>query len=220
MATKSKSTKDNGKPVVTLKKLSLERPATKTKKDIPIIRVEGDQIKEYNKAVADVKEAKEIQDEIKPAVLELGIPEILTINCGDPDNAVASVRLIDDTGAEAVVSFKDQYRAVSPQAAVDLLVAFGVKDVNDYLQEEIVPTFDTKAFYTADGKFNAELFVAVRDALQKVSAQFGLAGELIGKDKVVKPNANFHDLRFRRFSACQNEVLTEVLPNTVSVTAK
>lgn len=209
------------KPVLTLKKLSTERPLPASCKEvIPTVFVEGRDIKRYVEAAAKAKEAKADQDEVKPAVLDLGIPEIMERNCGHPDAPQTSVRLIDEADGEVVVSFQDRYQAVNPEAAIQALVAAGVQDVNDYLQEEMVVKFDAKQFHTADGKFNAELFVAVREALAGVAKKYGVAGELIEKEKVVKPNANFHARRWHDFTPEQNEALSEVLPNTVQVSVR
>jgi len=206
------------KPVLVLKKLSTDRPIPPSADaTIPTIFVEGQDIKKYVDAAKKAKEAKADQDSVKPAVLALGVPEIMERNCANPRAPVTSVRLIDEADSEVVLSFQDRYSSVNPDAACAALVAAGAKDVNDYIQEEMVVKFDQKVFYTADGKFNAELFVAVREALAGVAKRFGVEGEIIDKEKVVCPNANFHTRRWSDFTALQNEILSEVLPNTVQV---
>jgi len=209
------------KTVVTLKKLSVDRPTPSSSKDvIPTVTVEGKDIRKYVEAVAKAKEAKEEQDSVKPAVLGIGVPEIMSYNCDNPDSPVSSVRLIDDTAAEVVVSLQNRYSSVSPEAAIAALVEVGVQDVNDYIQEEMAVKFNTAAFHKADGTFNAELFIAVREALAAVAKKFNVSGELIEKDKVVRPNANFHTDRWHDFTAYQNERLHEAMPTVVQVAVR
>jgi hypothetical protein len=144
---------------------------------------------------------------------------------------VSSVRLyetvkVEETGelarSEVVVSFQDRYSVANPEAAESLFEAMG-KDVNSYVHETAAVKFNSDIFIV-NGEFNQKVFdvinasvkKAVEDLVKKKVLPEGAVSPL-ATSTVVVPKPDFHARRFKDFTVEENESITEVLKNTVTI---
>jgi len=204
-----------------LKKLKVKinpPAATASNGEIPIVSIEGDLIEQYNKASKQAKDAEAVMNDLKPEIIELGLTEIFTRSCADNKKPTPTVRLKDDNGAVLRVQFTKRYSAVADVEAVEALFEEELKaDINLYVQEIVVPSFDAKVLYDADGNFDQKRYDAFRTAIERVAKTLGIDCPL-KTDKAVKPKELFHEERFRVWPDASTQFkLSALLPNTNQV---
>lgn len=171
------------------------------------------------KAKADIKE-------VKPLLEKAATKALFKHNTENPTGWVTSANCVDKGGtadkehAHAQVQFKSQYSPVDAAAATELLDSeLGVDDPNDYLVEVITAKFNDAIFAKDDGGFNASLFKKFKRAIDKVAQEAGIDTPLLMEKKVV-PKPDFHGRRWLDFDADDQEALSKILPNSVSLLAK
>jgi len=190
------------------------KPANK-KEAAPETTVKGNAISRYVKAYVALKDAKAVVDELRPFVLKDALKFMFNHNSSNPKNPASTVKVGD---AEEVVrvSFQNKYSVADAESVDSVFSEFG-KDINTYAQETIKVAFDSKVFLDAEGNTRPEVYEAFRTACEAVATKMKVANPLSSK-VVVLPKPNFHEDRWTDFTAEQNARLTEVLPNTVTIT--
>lgn len=204
-----------------LKKLKVKTnpaPATGKNGDIPVVSIEGDLIKQYNEADKQMKAAEAVMNDLKPEILELGITEIFTRSCANTKkDPTLTVKLQDDEAEVLRVQFTKRYSAVADVDAVETLFTELKSDINEFVQEVVVPKFDDSVLYDADGNFDQKVYDEFRIAIERVAKKLGKDCPL-KTTKAVKPKELFHVERFRRWpDAAVQQKLTACLPNTTQV---
>ena len=173
-------------------------------------------IRDFCRYAALEKKYKGLKSLLQPHLVRAAVREVFSRNTANPGAPIVSVTLTDTEGeATAMASFKDSYPEVDPEVACEQLYdELGIQDINDYLEERVVGKFNNDMFVDkATGKFNKRLF-------KKVAAEEGVSSPLtLTRKAVVK--ANFHGRRWVEFPTAEDqEVLFQVIPNTVSITPK
>jgi len=202
-------------------KTSEQKPAAKS--DIPLIRIKGDLIKRYNDTKERLDEAEATLKALRPFVLDEALPAIYAHNC-DPNclAPVTSVKIEDAKEELACVQFQNRYSAIDPEPAETFFEEAGV-DINKYVAETLVASFDSTIFTDADGNFNKKVYDKFRLAIESVARDLklqdkdGLLRVPLSVRRVVKPRPAFHELRFKDFDQEQQVQITEVLPNTTAI---
>lgn len=221
----------------TTKVLTLKTDAGQVEIKLEDIGHQAGVVEAYNEAQAALKDATADVDGLKPVITKLGVLEITQHNCQTPLSPWSSVKLTDNEPAGSVrVSSTTRYKFANGDVASQVfeeLLATALKrakskkdeadikaqyDVNTYVQETLVASFDNEFFIDKDGDFDQERYDAVKKAIDEVAAKFKVASPLSTK-AVVLPKPDFHERRYSLFSAEENLRLSEALPNTVSVSA-
>jgi hypothetical protein len=207
-----------------LKRLKVKlAQAPATAGDTPIVAVEGDQISRYNKADAEMKEAERLMKELRPDLLEIGTDEVFKISCAHPTEPSFTVKLEDDTGEMLRVQFTKRYGQIANVEATEALFEALTDregrpvDINDFVQETVVGSFDNKVFLDAKGNFDRKVYDRFRKAIEGVAAELQVPCPL-STHKVVVPKEKFHTERFMLFGdvAIQRQ-LTTLMPNTTQI---
>lgn len=164
---------------------------------------------------------------LKVELKETAVERILTVNhtAVEPTSSVRLYQMVEgEERAEAIVSFQDKYSAADADAADAAFTAIGA-DINDYMHEVPKTSFDN-SIYIVNGEFNKKVFDTVNKAVADAIAKLVKAGELadgtgspLKVANVVVPKPNFHGDRMKKFSPAQNQQLSEVVKNTVTIKA-
>jgi hypothetical protein len=194
----------------------------------------------YCEAEANLKEATAIVDSLKPMVCNHGVIQIIDHNCSAPHNPWTSVKIKDVTFPEgedpgaARVSSTVKYKFGSADAVSlvfdalrDKAVSAGMAEdeakkkynVNDYIQETVVASFDNKFFLNKEGDFDQKRYDMVQAALDTVAKKLNATNPLTCKT-VVLPKPDFHEKRYSNFTAEENLRIHSVMPNVCSVSAQ
>jgi hypothetical protein len=191
---------------------------------IPVVRIEGDLIKQYNTADAQVKAGEGLMKDLRSEILELGRDaEIYSRSIADPAHPTLTVKLQDERGEMLRVQFTSKYSAVlDVQAAEEFFSS--VKgpdgkqvDINEFMHETVVGKFDCAVFSGVDGKFQQAIYDKFRKAIERVAAELEVACPLETR-KVVQPLPCLHEKRWATFKGIDSQVrLTELCPNTTSI---
>jgi hypothetical protein len=193
------------------------------KPEVRVIKVTGEAITRYAKAASDKKTAEDEMKKFKPVIIKPALEEIYEANCAEPDKAITSVRLIDEKGGAATISFTSKYADIEDEdTTLRELAALGMKDPNKYLAYNIRALFNARLLYNPDGSLNVQLYDRLREAIKQVETEFGLGineeTKLMSTTRVVEVKPSFHKDRWRDFAEDQQKALSKALPNTVSVT--
>lgn len=198
-----------------LKKIKADLPETKKAgSDIPTFAVQGDVVTKFNQASIDFKDAEARLKAAREPLLAIGSSHFFAVRCAGTD--VSSVKLTDTNGAAARFTFQDRYSAAAADPVDAVMTELG-EDINDWVAETVKPSFDTDFFTDKDGNFDQKAYELTVAALDAVSKKLGKSNPLSAK-KVVVPKPVFHEKRFSEFSPAANAKLTEVLPNTRTLT--
>ncbi len=189
---------------------------------IPVIYVEGDQMKKYVDADQQIKDGKAEQEELRPEIMEIALAEIFLRSCKSPVSPTPTVMLQDDEGDQVQVQFTKSYKEIADVKAAERLFKKELRDkdgkpidINDYVQECVVASIDNKFFYDGDGKFDENLYEECRRALQVIAAKHEKDNPL-QTAKVVKPLEKFHVERFTLApTPLQQAAIFDIIPNTV-----
>lgn len=188
----------------------------KSKSPIPVVPVLGVRVREYSDAVADLKAAEAKVKEIKPILIALGLPEIVRRNLDNPGSPISSVKLTDLAGGTVTVSNKDSYSVTAEADVIDKAFESLGLESGKYVHQHIVAGFDSDVF-NVDGHFDLKRFEAFQKAINKVAAKLGVQSPLTTKVKISSVEG-FHDIRWTIATTTKaQKVITEVLPNTVSL---
>jgi len=189
--------------------------------DILTIEISGTDVRDYNEAAAEKKAAEETMKELAVLLKEEALVEILPRNCADPASPISSVVLVDDRGESIRVSFTSKYNNTDPalvEKTFDMLEEANAKlDVNDYVVETLAAKFNSKVFLADDGSFSRVRYERFFTAIQAVADSLKVENPL-STEKVVIPKPDFHERRWKDFTAAQQVPLTLALPNTVTLT--
>lgn len=208
-----------------LKKLKVKMTAAVASKpgDIPTVTIEGDLVKQYNKADAQMKAAKAVMDDLRPEILELGTTEIFKRSTDDPKNPTCTVKLQDEEAEVLRVQFTSKYGKVADVEAAEELFeeltdADGKPvDINDFLQETVAAKFNCDVFNDTDGKFQQKVYDKFRMAIEKVARELGVPCPL-ETEKVVAVLPSLHEKRWSTFPDPAVQVrLSQVCPNTTQI---
>jgi len=199
-----------------LKKITapIVETAKTTGDDMPTFRLPGDVVTRYNKASADAKDADARLKAARLPLATAGLNHFLNARCGGQD--ISSIKLVDDNAAVVRYTFQDRYSAADAEPVDRVMEDLGA-DINDWVAETVKASFDSGFFTTADGEFDQKAYDETVKALEVVCKKLGKANPLSCK-KVVQPKPTFHAKRFVEFDAAANKRLTEVLPNTQTLT--
>lgn len=196
-------------------------PAKQTSSSkVPIVKVEGNVVRKYNRAKEVADRAELAQKQQRPLLLDAALPEFYRLRCGGLD--ISSVKLEDSSGEVATVSFTSKYSAVDTEKAEGLFTQLDA-DINAYVVQNLSASFDSSVFSTSSGKFRRDVYEAFYDACQQVAEKFNLLdaeGHVYNPLRAVpvttvKPE--FHAQRFEDFSADEQPRITSVLSNTVTI---
>jgi hypothetical protein len=200
--------------------------------DRPSIRLDGDLVSKFNKAVSDQKDAEARVGEVRTKLLEKGISHLYEHNIGHPTAPVKTIELTDKTGSAVRLTSQAKYSAANPEAADALFDALALRhpdikiDINDYVQEAVTASFDSKIFQDSDGRFNEKIYLAFAAAVEKVTKELvakqalpsGTVSPMKTTKKVV-PLGTFDEQRYVLFDAIEEQnSIREVLPNTITLT--
>jgi len=188
------------------------KPAGKS--DMPEFSIKGNLITRYTEAVAAMKTAEETVKELRPDLLSKGLAHLFQHNT-TTHSAVSSIRLVDDESA-CRLTFQDKYLAANADV-VDAVFTAMKQDINQFVQETIKVSFDSKVFLGKNGETDVKVYGAFKAAIDATAAKLGVASPLSAK-AVVLPKPNFTEVRWSKFNAEQNAQISTVLPNTVTIT--
>lgn len=226
-------------------KVQVTGAAPKSKKPtIPIVLVKDDQllreslVADYNQAAAREKEAAADKAEIAPKLKEMGLPVLFEHNGTKGNEVIASVKLVqqrvdsktgeplEPDGNEAVLGlqFKSSYSAVDAEKAdAAFNEAFPEHDINEYVVESVVGSFDHSIWMKEDGTVNRKVYKRIMDAMAEAVEDLDLrdeAGNLrtpLTTRKVVQPRPTFHQQRWEDFTIEEQKTLSTIFPNTVAL---
>ena len=201
-----------------------------SKKEIPVLPVDGDTVRRYNAAYDAFKDADATMKELRAELITRGLTHIFEHNIAhadSPDAQIQSVRLAnicaDDQEEPEVLTVTWTKKAL--KMAKDVVTnwfttarnkAGSLVNLNKYTEYEIEAEFNTAIFYDARGKFSANRYNQVVDALKDVAEQLG-AQPPLSCSKVLKPTEAAPSLRFQDFNLRQNLALTTVMPTQVTI---
>lgn len=200
-------------------KVRMAAPApTQETSDIPVIFIEGDQIKKYNDADAALKEADAEMKELRPEILEIAKTELFTRCCKRPQAPLTSIKLQDESGEILRVSYTARYGEVPDLDRAETLFDNHDIDINEYVTEGVKASFDDKVFYDADGNFLQEVYDDVRKAIQTIVTKRQLAKNPLETARVIKPKPKFHEDRYTLFPKVETQFEADAtMPNTTQV---
>ncbi len=209
----------------------------KARKTIPTVALEsdtGDVVKRYNEARDAKDQADALMKELAPTMLKAGVLAVFDNNCEnarDPKKIISSVNLVDKPldGAPYVPEDKQELcmmswtkkdlkndpKMVEAQFARLRTTADKLANVNNYATFEPVAEFDGGVFMVG-GKFNQERYDTIMEALNEVSEQLGVPNPL-SCSKVLKPKADFHEIRWALFDLEANLAIQTVLPTQINL---
>jgi hypothetical protein len=214
-----------------LDKIAETKPVT-AREERPSLVIKSDDVVRFNGAVSDVKDAQAIVDELRIKILGQGVPFLYGHNITHPGATVKTVEVIDKTGAAVRLTSQAKYSAANPDAAEALFENLGLKhpeakiDINNFVQEAVTASFDSKIFNDAEGRFNEKVYSAYAAAVLKVTNDLIAKGVLqtgtvspLKTTKKVLPLESFDDKRWTTFPDVRDqESIREVLPNTITLT--
>lgn len=208
-------------PIKQLNKIKIRSVSPTKSGDVPVVLVEGTDVKKFNDAVAAEKAAKVIVEDERPDLLETGLAEFLRLRLADqdPSHPVKSVYLQDESGAQVLYSFVATYSVIDGEAVEAYLDGELGVDSGEYAEEAVVAAFDASVFKDAAGNFNENLFNRFQKLLDAAAASCKIVNPLTSK-KVVKVKPTFHEKRFTDAALKSVEVqqrLCELMPNTQSL---
>lgn len=204
-----------------------EKPKGKAKPEIPVVRVEGDIVRRFNKAKAEIKLQEVVLDTLRQPLLEAGQDAVFTRNVASPEKTISSVILQEEEPPEGLPAEQVMFTWSTTTGKFDMdevkevLNAPGyaqpqVKiDPNNYVGWAVVADFDTDIF-RVDGKFDKSRFDKVKEALDKVATELGADNPLTCyKSPVAIKEA--HARRWRELTYTGNVELAAVLPTTMKL---
>ena len=191
--------------------------------EIPTVRIEGDLVKHYNVAAAQVEAGERLMKDLRPEILEIGLAEVFKRSCANPASPTPTVKLQDEQDDVLRVQFTARYGKVQDTDAVEDLCDSTKGpdgkpvDINRFLQETVSAKFNCAVFNGADGKFSQRIYDKFRNALERVAAELDVPCPL-ETEKVVIPLTTFHDERFTLFpDPAAQLLLAKLCPNTNSI---
>lgn len=235
--------------VMALKRITniTETKTASSKDEMPTFAVRGQAVSRFNQAVAAAKAAKAEQDAARVALLEVATQHLYEHNIDRPTSPATSIKLVqsnppvvvkgkakpvDGDGQVTRLSFQEKYSPADADTADAVFTALleanhSDKTVNDFLQETITASFDSKVFNAGpDGAFDQAVFDAYYKAIEEATDRLVRQGHLakgarvpLSLTKKVLPLANFHHDRWSEFPSVEAQRrLTEVVPNTITLT--
>lgn len=216
------------------------------KTEIEIIKIEGTTVEEYNRAVAAMKNAEETINKLRPTLINEGVDAILDFNCApDCANQVTSVKIQDIkevvdpkdpakkktmrvAGEIIRLSFTSKYNGCDTAQVDAAFDSFAGRNINEYVVETLVASFDSSVFLDENGNFDREVYKKYAEAIAKVTKELaptnkqlqnpdGTPKVVLSTKKVLKVKPEFHTKRFKDFNKSENVTLCRVLPNTVQL---
>lgn len=187
----------------------------KAKKDeMPEFKIKGVDVRAFNQAVQDAKDAKSAQDDAREVIMEEALP-LFFKHC-ETNEAVSSIKIVDEVGATCRLTLQDRYSACDCNAANAIFEDLGY-DAGDYALETVSANFDSKVFITNDGQFNEGLYKDMVEAVARIAKKHNVSNPLSCSTKIM-PKPDFHERRFREFTAEENRRLSEVIKCTITLT--
>lgn len=179
-------------------------------------------------ADAAVKRGVEAVKSLKELIFPTAAEAAYKANIAAKSATAKSIKIVDASKAAVRVTFQDKYPAISKEALPKVEAVFDEAglDINKFIHEVPVPTFDTDVLMKADGTLNRPLYdtlrevirVALEEAVQDRIIETMPENPLAAENKViVKPE--FNKARFEHMTAEQNKTLHKALPCTVTFTA-
>jgi len=161
--------------------------------------------------------------DLRPEILELGLGEVFRRSVANPANPTCTVKVQDEEAEVVSVQFTKAYAAIADVDAAEVLFESVMGgdgkpvDINLFVQETVVASFNCEVFHDPDGRFNQAVYNRFRQAIERVAAELKVNCPL-ETAKVVKPLPVFHE---RRWSVFPDETvqakLTQVIPNTTRI---
>jgi len=190
---------------------------------MPTINIDGDLVKQYVDAANAKKRAEEVLEDLRPEVLEVGHGEIYRRSIESPVTPVLSVRLKDESSEELMVSFTSKYKEIADVIGLEALFDSlkngdgTAVDINDFVQENIVVTFDNKALCDGEGRFMQERYDKFLKAVAKVAQQLDIPCPMATK-KVTTTLPKLHQLRWQQFpDVAVQEKISQMCPNVTMI---
>lgn len=198
------------------------------KGDVVTVQVAGDYCSRYNEASAIAKQATEIMKRLKPAMEPEFIARVCHENTEHPWQPITSIAFEDEEHNVTRLSFTSKYGQVEPAVVEALFGSLKVRsledkgittdaDVNNYVGHTLQASFNSDCFLDEEGRFDGVRYTKIRNALNAVCAELGIANPLTTQ-KVIKPLPTFHTRRWVDFDAASNERISELIPNQISFT--
>lgn len=196
--------------------------ASPTKVAIPVLTVKDDLVHDFNNASSRLKEADADLKERRAPLVQAALSEIFSRNIANPTAPITSLRLVDQWGNAAVVSFTAAYSGHASKEVPKLEKAFdklGLES-SDWVQEVYKGKLSTVAFKNKKGDFNDSLFRRFIKGVAAVAEDLGLNENPISLETEVIPKPAFH---VERWDIEDNNVqfqfdLFKAVPNTVTAT--
>lgn len=217
-------------------------PATAKVSKRPTTTIQGRAVKRYLQVCRRLKMLAAAKETLETPVQSAGLKLLFKHNVSNPGGPVTSVNVIDSTGAEANVQFKDQYKTADAEVAVAMFdeVSLDPKvaallppaaegqpaplvDPNDFIHEVITAKFDNSVFLVSkDGKeeFSQERFDAFKAAIEETAKKLGITTPVLTSTTKIVPKSNFHAARWGKFPSVEaQETIQKTLIATVAVRA-
>lgn len=189
-----------------------------SKSSVKKVLLTVDTVSKFRGAEKKLKLAETEVYKLKAEVAALGKNHIIHENCEAKAFAVQSVRLMDPSGDEAVVTWQDKYSAVDGAKVPLVETAFGKVglDVNGYVRETAVCKFDGEVFFSETGEFDHDMYDEVLSALDSIARRRGKENPLSMKPVFVVRD-DFNSKRWSEIKIQDQPAISAVLPNTVTV---
>jgi len=212
-----------------LKKLNVKVEETKRNTDMLEVQVAGDEVAKYNAASEAQKAAIADMNAQGPILKDNALGELFVHNAKTPGDPATSVLLVDETGKACRCSFTAKYSQVNGEQASVIFDNYfkgrkvtlpGQKpkpvDINDFVVETVVTSFNSAVFLDQAGNFDDKIYNKFKLAVDRVAKELKMDSPM-GTKKVVLPKPNFHALRWTVFTAEDQAVLNQALPNVTQL---
>jgi hypothetical protein len=182
------------------------------------LRINGEAVRDYVEADAQVKAWEKIKGEKRPDVQDAGLVELYRYNCATSHSPVKTVKVVDGTGSACNVTLADTYgkAQLDPTTVITQLAGLGKTDPNVFVAEKVAIKFDTSVFYDADGNLRENFYVDVLKAMFTISEKYGVNSPFISTT-VVSPKDGLAEKRWSEFKVEQQAAVSKVFPATVTL---
>jgi hypothetical protein len=201
-----------------------------SKADRPTAVVAGDSVQRFNIATQAKKDAEAKLEDVRENLLDQSVGLFYGYNVQHPNATVKTIEIVDATGSSIRLTSQDKYSKANPDAVESLFAALGKGrkdvDVNDFVQETVVGSFDSNIFLDKEGRFDQSIYDSYAEAIKRVTELLILKGTIaqgtnspLGTAKKVVPLDGFDAKRYSKFKSVEDQKLIRtVLPNTITMT--
>lgn len=190
---------------------------TQKKETLQAITLEDQTVTDYAKLVKELEGLEVRKASLREGLLRHGLKYIFDHNTGKATGFDLAVRLKDQLGASCRVAFTNKYRALSAAKIIPWLQALHV-NLDDLIKTNILCTIETEKFVDAEGKFDRKLYDKFKEHVRAFEKE-NKVSNLLEEENQTALVKGFHEGRWAQFNKEQQlELLTDVAPNTVTVT--